>query len=176
MTRPTWDADDHEPSAKHDERGRSEGGATARDVIAHNPNPDRHGRWLSASIVVLGAVAIVQAAAFDIVAGLLWNALLVGAALIATGAYNYARRADAEFGSVGVAMLTSVLGLWLVASPFVIGPETGTVAAANELSATITVVVGLLVVGIGSYSAVTARARRGDADARATAVYDRRGQ
>ncbi|ELY94999.1 hypothetical protein C483_01486 [Natrialba hulunbeirensis JCM 10989] len=176
MTRPNWDADEHESSAKHDDRARSDDGATARDIIVHNPNPDRRGRWLPASIVVLGAIAMVQAVAFDIVAGLRWNALLVGAALIATGAYNYVRRTDAALGSVGVATLTAILGLWLVASPFVIGPETATVAAANELSATITVVVGLLVVGIGSYSAVTARARRGDADARETAVYDRRGQ
>ncbi|WP_049896697.1 hypothetical protein [Natrialba chahannaoensis] len=176
MTRPTWDADEHEPSAKHDQRGRSGHCATARDVIVHNPNPNRRGRWLSASIVVLGAVAIIQAAAFDIVAGQLWNALLVGTALIATGAYNYAKRADAAFGSVGVATLTAILGLWLVASPFVIGPDTGTVAAANDFSAAMTAAVGLFVFVIGSYSAATARLRRGKADARETAVYDRRGQ
>ncbi|OIB59206.1 SPW repeat domain-containing protein [Natrialba sp. SSL1] len=176
MTRPNWEADEHESSAKHDERGRSGDGATARDIVVHNPNPDRRGRWLSVGIVVLGAVAIVQAVAFDIAASQLWNAILVGAALIATGAYNYARRADAAFGSVGVATLTAILGLWLVASPFVIGSETGTVAAANDVSAAVIAAVGLLVFGVGSYSAVTARARRRDAAARETAVYDRRGQ
>ncbi|WP_323173828.1 hypothetical protein [Natrialba sp. PRR66] len=175
MTRPTWDASEHERTAKHDERGRNADAVAARDVIEHEPNSERRGTWLSASIVLLGAIVIGQAIAVDIVPGQRWNAYLTGTALIAAGGYNYARRADRDLGSTGVAALSTIVGVWLVVSPFVIGLDGGR-SATNEFSVAAMVGSGLLVVVIGSYSTVVTRKRRRNAEMRRTAVYDRRGQ
>ncbi|ELZ03259.1 hypothetical protein [Natrialba aegyptia] len=58
MTRPTRDASEHEQTAKHDERGRNADAVATRDVIEHEPDSERRGTWLSASIVLLGAIVI----------------------------------------------------------------------------------------------------------------------
>ncbi|WP_049927343.1 SPW repeat protein [Halopiger goleimassiliensis] len=171
MTRPTWDADEHAPDRKHDERGHDEGEPTDRDTIEHEPNPGRRGRWLAALVAVLGAALIGQAIVLETPASAFWNEVLVGATLVALGAYNYYRRSKRELGSASVAMLAAVLGAWLVASPFAIG-DGGTL----EASAWPPIVIGLLAIVLGSYSAVATRRRRRNADARPTAVYDRRGQ
>ncbi|ELY90897.1 DMT family transporter [Natrialba taiwanensis] len=175
MTRPTWDASEHEQTAKHDERGRDADAVAARDVIEHEPNSERRGTWLSASIVLLGAIVIGQAIAVDSATGQRWNAFLTGAALIVAGGYNYARRADRDLGSTGVAALSTIVGVWLVVSPLVMGPNSGR-SAATEFSMAAMIGSGLLVVVIGSYSAVVIRKRRRNAGMRRTAVYDRRGQ
>lgn len=176
MTRPTWNADEHAADRPHDDRGHDPDDPTHRDLVEHEPNPSRRGRWLSAAIVVLGVVAILGAVATDPAAGRLWNDALAGAALVALGGYNAYRRSRRQLGSVGVASLASVVGLWLLASPFLFGPETGLVAARDPTGVAITAVVGLLAFGLGTYSAIAALVRRRDADARPTAVYDRRGQ
>lgn len=175
MTRPTWDASEHDPDAKHDERGHG-GDRTDRDAIEYEPNPNERGTWLSAVVGLLGLSVLVQAVALDLVASQFWNAVLVGTALLVLGAYNAYRRSNRELGSAGVATFAALVGLWLVASPFLLGSEPGLVAATNEVGAWISVGVGLLAFGLGTYSAATVRKRRRNADARATAVYDRRGQ
>ncbi|WP_306058906.1 SPW repeat domain-containing protein [Natronococcus wangiae] len=169
MNDDTRDASGHDPDAKHDERGGRD--VTTRDRIEHQPNPDERGTRLSAAIGLLGLWLVVQAVWLNPAPGRFWNAVLVGGALLAVGAYNFHRRANEEFGSAGVATFAALLGLWLVASPLLFGGESGTAAAAAG-----EVVVGLLAVGFGTYSAVAIRNRRKEADARSTATYDRTGQ
>ncbi|WP_235920827.1 SPW repeat domain-containing protein [Natronorubrum halalkaliphilum] len=164
---------DHDPDAKHDERGGAD--AIDRDRVEYDPNPDNRGLWLSMAIGALGLLMIVQSVALDLVASQFWNAVLVGAALLSIGAYNSSRRSKAEFGSAGLAVFAAVIGLWLVVGPFLIGPEGGLFAAANEIGAWNDVIVGLLAIGLGTYSAAKTRDRRRDADARETATFDRRG-
>ena len=175
MTRPTWDADEHAPNRTHDERGHDDG-PTRRDLIEHEPNPTQRGQWLSAVAALLGAVLIGQAIALEPTAGQFWNDALVGTAVITLGGYNWYRRSNWEFGSVGVATLLTAVGLWLVASPFLVDPGTEALLASTASSGWLTVVVGLVVAALGSYSAVSAAGRRRAADARPTAVYDRREQ
>ena len=167
-----YDPVDHDPDAKHDERGGSE--ATDRDRIAYDPNPGRRGLGLSAAIAVLGGLLIVQAVALDLAAGQFWNDVLIGAALLSIGAYNAVRRSRAELGSAGLAAFAAVLGVWLVATPFLLGGGASPLAASG-IAAGIDVVVGLAVIGLGFYSAAKIRDRRRAADARETATFDRRG-
>ncbi|WP_436344189.1 SPW repeat domain-containing protein [Natronorubrum sp. FCH18a] len=164
---------EHDPDAKHDERGGAD--AIDRDRIEYDPNPDKRGLWLSAIIAVLGGWMVVQAVAFDLAASQFWNAVFAGAALLAVGAYNSYRRSKAEFGSAGLAVFAALVGLWLVAAPFLIGPGEGIVAAQSDVGAWNDVVVGLLTLGLGLYSASKIRDRRRDADARQAATFDRRG-
>lgn len=165
---------EHDPDANHDERGGAD--AIDRDRIEYDPNPAKHGRWLSAGIGLLGLWMIVQAVWLDLAASQLWNDVLVGAALLSIGAYNTYRRSKAEFGSAGLATFAAIVGLWLIVAPFLLGPGDGLLAATNEIGAWIDVAVGVLAVGLGLYSAATIRDRRREADARPTATFDRRGQ
>lgn len=167
--------DEHDPREKHDERGRNADAVTRRDAIGHRPNPDRRGRWLAAIVGILGGWLLVQAVWFEPGPARLWNDIAVGTALLAAGAYNLYRRSNGEFASAGVAMLAALLGLWLVATPFLFGPDPGG-SGADGIVASMGVVVGLLVFAASAYSAYAIRARRRNADPRPTAVYDRRGQ
>ncbi|EMA38594.1 hypothetical protein [Halobiforma nitratireducens] len=179
MPRPNWDADEHDPDAKHDERGHADDDRADRDSIEYEPNRDGRGRAVSGLVVLLGVVAIAGALGLDFAASHAWNAGLIGAALVVFGAYNYYRRTAAELGSAGVAALAAAAGLWLLASPFLFGPETGTAgptAAGTAVGTWVLLVVGFLAFCGGAYDAATIRKRRREADARPTAVYDRRGQ
>ena len=134
----------------------------------HDPNPGERGKWLSAVIAVLGLWMIVQAFLFDLVATQMWNDVIVGALLAAVGAYNYYRRSDEQLGNLGAAAVAALLGLWLIAAPFVFGADTGFAEAVNELGFWNDIVVGLLALAAGAYSAYKIRDRRNDA--RRTAV------
>lgn len=169
-----YDPVDHDPDADHDERGDTE--ATDRDRIAYGPNPQRRGLGIAAAIAVLGGLLIAQAAWLDLAASQFWNDVLVGAALLSIGAYNGVRRWRAELGSAGLAAFAAVLGVWLAATPFLLGPGEGRLATTNGIAAGIDVLVGLAALGLGLYGAATIRDRRRAADARPTATYDRRGQ
>lgn len=166
--------EEHDPREEHDKRGNRGDAVTGRDMIEHRPNPGRRRRWLAAIVAILGGWVVLQAVWFDLVPARFWNDVAVGAALLAAGAYNLFRRSNAEFGSAGVAALAAILGLWLVAAPFLFGP--GLDAEANGIPAVTVVVVGLVVFAASAYSAYAIRARRRAADPRPTAVYDREGQ
>ncbi|MFC4542344.1 SPW repeat protein [Halosolutus amylolyticus] len=170
------DTTEHDPNAKHDRRREDGQAVTHRDRIEYEPNPDRRGRRLSAFVALLGLWVVGTAVAFDLSAAAVWNDALVGAALIATGAYNYYRRSRRELGSAGVAWFAAILGLWVLVSPFVVGPAPDPAGTGSAIGGWNHVLVGLLAFGAGSYSAMVVRARRKAADARPTATYDRRGQ
>jgi drug/metabolite transporter (DMT)-like permease len=131
--------------------------------IDFEPNPQERGRGLSAIIALLGLWMIAEAVLFDLVATQFWNDLIIGAVLVLLGGYNYSRRAKDKIGNVAAAVLAALLGLWLVASPFMFGAEGGLTEATNTLGFWNDVIVGLLVLIIGAYSAYAARARRRDA-------------
>ncbi|MDS0474738.1 hypothetical protein [Natrinema sp. 1APR25-10V2] len=152
-----------------EEDNRGDEAMTGRDRTAFSPNPDEDGKWLSAVVGLLGAVLIAVAVVLDPVASQFWNDVLIGATLFVAGAYNYSRRSSEELGSLGVAVLVALLGLWLVASPFLFGGNGG-VEAATDLGFWTDVVVGLLAAGLGAYSAIGIRGRRRDATVRDTAV------
>lgn len=129
----------------------------------HDPNPGEQGKGLSAVIAALGLWMIVQAVLFDLVATQMWNDIIVGALLAAVGAYNYYRRSDEQLGNLGAAAVAALLGLWLIVAPFVLGADTGFTEAANDLGFWNDIVVGLLVLAAGAYSAYKIRDRRSDA-------------
>lgn len=157
-------------TSEDDNRGDDE--MTGRDRIAFGPNPDERGTWLAAAVGLLGAALLLEAVVLDLVASQFWNDVLVGATLLVSGAYNYSRRSNEELGSLGVAVLVALLGCWLVASPFLFGAGTaaGVAETASDLGFWTDIVVGLLALGLGTYSAVEIRGRRRDATVRETAT------
>lgn len=122
-------------------------------------NPAERGKGMSALIALLGLWMIVAAVWITPIAAQFWNDVVVGVLLVGLGGYNYYRRADETAGSVGVASLVALLGLWLIASPFVL--ETG--ATVTDATANLAfwnhVVVGLIALAIGAYSAYEASNR-----------------
>lgn len=138
------------------------------DRTTDDYNPGERGKWVSALIALLGVWMIVEALWFDLVAAQVWNDLVVGALLLAVGGYNYARRSDERVGSMGAAVLAALLGLWLIASPFMFGADAGLTEAINDAGFWNDVIVGLLALTLGAYSAYQARDQRRRTRAAAT--------
>ncbi|SEV86015.1 hypothetical protein [Natrinema salifodinae] len=165
-----WHSGD-DGASEHDGRGDED--LTGRDRLPYEPNPDERGKRLSAAVGLVGLVLLGQAALVDLAAGQFWNDALVGATLLAAGGYNYYRRANAEFGSLGVAVLVALVGLWLVAAPFLLGAGSATAGGAETTSAVgfwTDIVAGLVAFGLGTYSAYAIRNRRRSAIPRRTAT------
>jgi hypothetical protein len=129
-------------------------------VDERHANPDESGKGISAVIALLGLWMILQAIVFDIVPTQFWNDVVVGGLLFAAGAYNYRRRSNEMVGSVAVAAFAALLGLWLVAAPFMFGADAGLTETTNDLAFWNDVVVGLLAFALGAYSAYEARKDR----------------
>jgi len=155
-------------TGKHDTRGDE--GVTGGDKTPFEPNPGERGTRLSAAIALLGLAVLGQAFVLELAAGQFWNDVFVGATLLITGAYNYARRANGDFGSTGVAVLAALVGLWLVAAPFLLGAGSGGVETTSDPGFWTDIVAGLLAAGLGTYSAVRIRSRRRAVDVRPTAT------
>lgn len=133
-----------------------------------DPNPRERGKWISALLALLGLWMIVQALWLDLAATQFWNDIAVGALLTAVGGYNYSRRTDEQLASTAVAMIAVLVGLWLIAVPFVFGADTGLVETTNDIGFWNDIIVGLLAVGLGAYSAYKARDHRNDVRGRTT--------
>lgn len=138
------------------------------DREEYTPNPRERSKWLSALIALLGLWMIVQAVALDLMASQFWNDVAVGTLLVAVGGYNYYRRANEQLASVAVAMIAAVVGLWLIAAPFLFGAGAGLTEGVNDLGFWNGIAVGLLAVGLGIYSAYKVRAHRRDTRRTAT--------
>lgn len=126
-------------------------------------NPHERGKWLSGIIALLGAWMVLEAFLFDMVASQFWNDIIVGALLLGVGGYNYSRRGNDKIGSVGAAAIAAVLGLWLIAAPFMFGWEAGATEAVNPLTFWNDIVVGLITLGLGAFSAYAARDQKEEA-------------
>ena len=136
-----------------------------RDVAADaDPNPYERGKWLSGLIALFGAWMIVQSFLFGMVDSQFWNDIIVGALLLIVGGYNYSRRGSDKVGSVGAAAVAALLGLWLVAAPFMFGWGRGVTEATNPLVFWNDIIVGLITLAIGAFSAYAAHDQKQEAE------------
>lgn len=136
------------------------------DRTDHAPNPGERGKWISALLALLGLWMIAQAIALDLTASQLWNDVAAGVLLLAIGAYNYSRRSDERLASTAAAIIAALVGLWLIAAPFVLGTGTGVTETVNDAGFWNDILLGLLALGLGAYSAYKARDHRNDTDTR----------
>lgn len=160
--------DTHTDAGRHDERIHAEDHDERTDPerrdehVDHDPNPDERGKWLSALIAILGVWMIVQALMIELTAAQFWNDILIGALLIGVGGYNYSRQANERFANTAVALIAVAAGLWLIAAPFVLGADSGLTETTNEFGFYNDIVVGLLAMGLGAYSAYQTRDHQAD--------------
>ncbi|WP_459190743.1 SPW repeat protein [Halosimplex sp. J119] len=120
-------------------------------------NPTESGKWISLLVALLGLWMLAQSFILDPIAGNFWSDIIVGAALLVLGGYNYYRRANDQLGSVGVGAFVALLGLWLIATPFILGSTEGTAAVEADIEFWNDIAVGLLTFLLGAYSAYEAR-------------------
>jgi thiol:disulfide interchange protein len=124
----------------------------------YDTNPREKGKWVSGLIALAGVWLVFEALWWDaLLLGNVWNDIIVGLLLVALGGYNYYQRANEEAGSAAAAGLSALLGLWLIVSPFVYDLEVAGAELTTELGFWNDVVVGLLVLALGAYSAYEAR-------------------
>ncbi|MFB9809482.1 SPW repeat protein [Haladaptatus pallidirubidus] len=64
---------------------------------------------------------------------------------------------------MGAAIVATILGLWLIIAPFVLGIDAGATETANDLGFWNDIIVGLLAFVLGAYSAYKIRDWRQDA-------------
>lgn len=121
-----------------------------RGYTAARGSPLRRGEWASSVIALAGAWLVVEAAWFDLLPANAWNDAVVGGLLMALGGYNFYLRANGRAGSIATAAVAALLGLWLVASPWVYG--LGNAGLVTVVGFWNDVVVGLLVLALGAYS------------------------
>ena len=119
-------------------------------------NYTERGKWVSGLVALLGLWLIVAALVFTLVPANFWNHIIVGALAIVLGGYNYARRANERFGSVAAAAFVALLGLWLVVSPWILDSEVAGNEVVTETGFWNAVIVGVLLLLLGAYSAYEA--------------------
>lgn len=124
------------------------------ETMGAHRNPGERGKWISMLIALLGLWLLAEAIVLDVGDANFWNDVIIGAALVVLGGYNYYRRSDERFGSVSVGAFVALLGLWLLAAPFVLDPEGA--AAMDAIPFWNDVIVGMLALVLGAYSAYEA--------------------
>jgi len=141
-------------SEVYDQQEHREDDHDRREV---DTNPTEAGKWVSVVVALLGLWMLAESFVLNPIAGNFWSDLIVGAALVVLGGYNYYRRANEQLGSVAVGAFVALLGLWLIATPFVFGSTEGFAAVELDIEFWNDIVVGLLVFVLGAYSAYEAR-------------------
>lgn len=105
-------------------------------------------KWLAGINGLLGLWLIAAPFVFGAASASLWNAVIVGAAIAVIGWYDWNRTRNDEEVSSGAAGLNALLGLWMIAAPFVFAA--GTAMLWNN------VIVGAAVAIFAGYNAYVA--------------------
>lgn len=105
-------------------------------------------KWLAGLNGLLGLWLIAAPFVFTVPTAATWNAVVVGGLIAVLGGYNYYLTTSGEEVSAVAAAVNALLGLWVIAAPFVFQP--GTAALWND------VIVGALVAIFGGYNAYEA--------------------
>ena len=103
-------------------------------------------QWVSAIVALAGLGLVAYPFMFEATEAAIWNDTLTGTAIFLLGGYNFVRLSRDRLASVGVASLTTLLGLWALVSPAVIEMGSGTLA-------TTTAAGGLITAALSAYNA-----------------------
>ncbi len=118
--------------------------------------------WISGIVSLLGLWIAASPFVYDTTVTALWNNLLIGAAVFLIAGYNYYRYTDGLPTSVGAMSLVAILGVWTLATPFVVEMVSDAAFWSN-------VITGLLIALLAGYVAYAGRSVEATAPARAEA-------
>lgn len=92
-----------------------------RDVASGRRSADAGAlRWLSGVVSLVGFWIAASALVYETTTAALWNNLVVGVAIFLLAGYGFYRLARDRRPDVGSTSLAALLGLWAVASPFLL--------------------------------------------------------
>lgn len=151
------DSDTHDGRTDSMNRDDRAGDGRRDDRGDNQKTTGTRGNWLSPLLALLGIYMIALPLFLDVAGSHFWSAVLAGALLVGIGGYNFSRQADERVGNSALAMIAVATGLWLIAAPYVLGADTGLTGSAYELWFWSHIVVGLMAVGLGAYSAFGGR-------------------
>ncbi|MFC3957074.1 SPW repeat domain-containing protein [Halovivax cerinus] len=103
-------------------------------------------QWVSALAAIVGLWLVASPFVYGGPDAAYWNNTLVGTGIFLLAGYNFYRLSKDRLASVGVASLAALLGLWALASPYLI--DMGDSALASS-----TMIAGLIVAAVSAYSA-----------------------
>lgn len=104
----------------------------------HNTlNTDRM-QWVSAIVAIAGLGLVAYPFMFEATEAAIWNDTLTGTAIFLLAGYNFVRLSRNRVASVGIASLTTLLGLWALVSPAVIEMGSAELAATTGAGGLIT--------------------------------------
>ena len=123
------------------------GNGTTQNTAEHRDrlNTDMM-QWVSALAALAGLGLVAAPFVFEATDTATWNNTLTGTAIFLAAGYNFYRLSKDRLASVGAAGLAALLGVWALASPYVI--EMGS----SELART-TMGLGLVVAALSAYNA-----------------------
>lgn len=109
-------------------------------------------KWLSGIASLFGAWIVVSpwVLGTDLTAGSLWNNVIIGAAIFLIAGYNYYRMSQGMTASTGGAVLTALLGLWMIVAPFIVFEVGASLLWSNVIS-------GIVVAVLAGYNAYAGR-------------------
>lgn len=107
-------------------------------------------RWLSGIVSLVGLLLAVAPFLWADTEMALWNNVAVGLAVFLLAGYNYYRMSKGFIGSISVATLVALLGLWSVVAPFVYPFDAETLAW-------VTIGAGVVVALVSGYNAYESR-------------------
>lgn len=105
-------------------------------------------KWLAGLNGLLGLWLIAVPFVISVPTNAMWNAVVVGLIIAVLGGYNFYLTTRGSEVNATLAGANSLLGLWVIAAPFVFDP--GTAALWND------VIVGALVAIFGGYNTYVA--------------------
>lgn len=97
-------------------------------------------QWVSAIVALIGLYVVASPFIFESTDAATWNDTLVGTGIFLLAGYNFVRLSRDRLASVGVASLAVLLGLWLVAAPFIIDMGSDVLATGTMISGAATAV------------------------------------
>ncbi len=103
-------------------------------------------QWVSAIVALAGLGLVAYPFMFEATEAAIWNDTLTGTAIFLLAGYNFVRLSRDRLASVGVASLTTLLGLWALVSPAVIEMGSGVLT-------TTTAAGGLITAALSAYNA-----------------------
>ncbi|WP_049923466.1 SPW repeat domain-containing protein [Halopiger djelfimassiliensis] len=124
----------------------SEANRTTETDRRHNTLNTDTMQWVSAIVALAGLGLVAYPFMFEATEAAIWNDTLTGTAIFLLAGYNFVRLSRDRLASVGIASLTTLLGLWALVSPAVIDMGSGVLA-------TTTAAGGLITAALSAYNA-----------------------
>ena len=103
-------------------------------------------QWVSAIVALAGLGLVAYPFIFESTEAAVWNDTLTGTAIFLLAGYNFVRLSRDRLASVGVAALTTLLGIWALVSPWFIEMGSGLLVAS-------TIAGGLITAALSAYNA-----------------------